>query len=656
MEALPESLRPPQLFSLVANDVAQPNKEELNEALTKSRNYWHLLGSVAHAIRDTGLLVEYTDPRLSLRRVPKLHARPEESHTQPLLYSRRNMILKASSVWKVTGHEDCDGLKEEVIRPSYMKLASGNCVPVELDGEVFSTWIGTKEEASTNSNYISILTLGWCYILSARLIELRGAGATLSYTDSETQFESDNTVESPTSTCVVDLGEVDDDIVRWWSAILAPNQGWKAILLNEDYEDSHKHIAPWSISRQCATFFSIKHKKPDSNVVSTPMSAQRAFEALSEFALSHELGSQFPISLATALMIPLQNYWQRTAHLPAPITKERQAKSCLSIDSMPQSWKRYMEDIDYYMTLSCHVEMMYAAICGAFWEPDVPCNLASPWLHPVFNEVITRSPEISACDQEILGLICAIRRPSIGALCIGAVIIGLGQRILESSAGGNPPVNQNAYPWTGSIHCFMDLPGTGPYTCEDGDSFSRQDTWRLLHLQTTNLDDLDYEVRPFAAWAPCGVSPMKNCDLQVVRHLKCPRHEYQYDHWTWITEDGTTIDDYGASRELSTPMPGAISEILNTMNHRSFELKELDPEQLASDEATWQAFNWYLNSGNGVPQENAWHDEWVSHLWDPRWKQESSVPYPSKEDEDKRMKYDSERQAQVQSWVESVEV
>lgn len=637
------------------NDTAKPSEEEADEALAKSRKYWHLIGSVAHALQDHGLLPEYTDPRLSLRRVPKFQAQPKDYHCSPQFYSRRNLIAKASSVWKVTDHGECDGLKKEVVKDAYIKFASGASVPVKLDGEVFATWIGTTEEAPTDSNYISILTLGWCYILSARLIELQGKGATLRYTESQAGFDGDSTLDYTKTSCV-DLGEVDDDIARWWSAILAPNQGWKAVVMFKNYvkDKGHfEHVTPWSVSRKCATSFFIKHKYPPSDSVFTPLSANKAFEALSEFALSHGVGSQFSIALATALMIPLNDYWRIAAHLPAPRTKERQTNLSSSIDSMPLSWKGYMEDIDYYISLSCHVEMMYAALCGSFWEPEVPCNLVSPWLHPVLNEVISSPESMTACEQELLGLISAIRRPSIAALSIGAIITGLGPKILHSVEAGHPDLNQYAYPWIGSPVCFMDFTGTGPYTCENPEFISRQDVWRLLHLQTTDLDDFQYTMRPFSGgWAPCGISPTKNCDLQVASHLNCPRHEYQYDHWTWITKDGTTVDDYGASRDLSTPMPGAIFEIVDTMSHKSFEHKKLDPDQEASENATFQAFIWFLNSGNGAPQEKVWEDEWVNHLLEDQ--DEDSLD--DTDEQQKKAKYDSERQDRVQSWVDSVQL
>lgn len=674
MEALPESLRPPQLFSvsshqllkipnllisshkLVANDVAQPNKEELDEALAKSRNYWYLLGSVAHAMRDNGLLPEYTDPRFSLRRVPRFQARPKRPVWHPSGASRDGLGSDVWSTWKVFHHQDCDGLKKEVTKFLRMRLASRKAVPVELDGQTFDTWIGTTEDTSTDSNCIGILALGWCYVLSARLIELRGEEANLSYTDSEAEFEDDITEDDITEDCSaahnIDIGEVNDDVARWWSAILAPNQGWEAIVTRIQYKDRSEitpYISPWSVSRECATSFSIKHKRPATTSV-FPLSAQKAFEVLSEFALLHDLGSQFSISLAVALMIPLHDYWQLTAHLPPLRMKERQAKPCPSTDSMSQSWKRYMEDIDYYMTLSSNQETMYAALCGCFWEPEVPCNLVSPWLHPVVNEVLRPSSMITARDQEIFALLCAIRRPSIGALCIGAIVTGLGPKILRRIEDGNPPVDDNTFAWTGTLQCYLDLTGVGSYTLEDSEYILRQDIWRLLHLPTTDPDDDNFNRRPFSPWAPCGKSLIKHCALRVTPHLKCPRHEYQYDHLKWDLEDGCTLDDYGYSRELSTSPPKALYEIVDGVAKISFEQKELDNEQEESQRASFQAFLWLAVNDEGVPTEPVYQDEWVKEAWFDDEEEDSD------DDDDRSSKVTKEKlkvQTEVESWLAS---
>ncbi|CAG7921516.1 unnamed protein product [Penicillium olsonii] len=558
--------------------------------------------------------------------------------------------MEASSIWKVSNHGDCDRLKAEVSKSAFMNLAVEKSVPVKLDGKVFTTWAGATNERDTGMNCIGILTLGWCYILSARLIELRGEGASLRYTESQAQYDHGTFVESST-TSNLDVGKVDDDVARWWSAILAPKKGWKAIVTDE----SLSWVAPWCISRKCERAISIKHNAPTSGSVSTPLSSQRAFEVLSEFALLHDLGSQFPISLAAALMIPAHGYYGWGVHLPSPTTKKPKEDPNFSMRSVPQAWLGYIGDIEYYMSLSCAPERMFAILCGPFWEPEVPCNLVSPWLHPALNEVTTNSStttahdQETADDQEILTLLCALRRPSIGALCIGAAISGLSPKIISSVGSGQLPVDQHAFAWTGSPQCFHDLPGMGPYRCEDSEFIARQDVWRLLHLPTTDPEDWKFDNRPFGGWAPCGKSLSENCDIQVVLHLDCRRHEYQYDHWRWHLEDGSFLDDYGFSRDLMTPVPEGLSDVIQKATQMTFEKKDFDAYQKASKGASFKSFIWLFNKGGGVPSEPVYQDDWIKKAWKRRARDE---PIENEDEEE----YDSESHARVQSWVDSIDI
>lgn len=157
-------------------------------------------------------------------------------------------------------------------------------------------------------------------------------------------------------------------------------------------------------------------------------------------------------------------------------------------------------------------------------------------------------------DQELLALLGVIRRPSVSALWIGAVISGLGPKIIQKVRRGRPPLDSLAFPCTSCPQSFMDIAGSGPYACEDHEYISRPDVWRLLHLPSAEPDDLCYEFRPTTPLAPCGRSLARNCALRVASHLDCPRHEYQYDHWNWSLENGTIIQDHGFLREPPSVM------------------------------------------------------------------------------------------------------
>ncbi|KAJ5923984.1 hypothetical protein N7466_008171 [Penicillium verhagenii] len=606
MEHLDHLLQPPDLFTIIGRDVAQPDQRELDEALAKSRKYWFFLASVAHAQRDHRLVPFYVDPRHALRRVPKFQARPQKLHSCPFGSSPDlSLRIEASSTWQVSATSDCNGLKKAVTKVALLQLGSGGSVPFELNEEVFSTWAGTLDENCISSNYIGILTLGWCYILSARLVELRGKGAVLRYTQSKAEYDNGTSSRCP-NTPFLDIGEVDGDVARWWSAILAPGEGWEAIVTREP----HDFLAPWSISRKCASSFFIKDQTFSSDSNFAPLSSERAFKALAAFAIFHDVGSQFSIALATALMIPLHKCLNLTAHLPLTISNGCEGKVKSSTQCIPQTWVGFMNDIPYYMSLSCNPEVMISSLCGSFWDPGVPCNLVSPWLHPAVNEVLGSSTTVTVRDQEILGLLCAIRRPSISALCIGAVISGLGPTILERVKGGLPPLDQNAYAWTGCAQCFMDDSGSGPYKLQNIESISR------------GLSHPGHHV---------GYLPSKIVFFELF-HTK---HAI-----------GMSINMIIGTGTLKT----GVLDTIKIASDRTFEMKELDPDQTASDEASFGIFHWLFINGEGLPPEKIYQDVWIKDTWD----QEEGVLDGHRADAQTPTGLDSEGQCRVQSWLNQI--
>lgn len=73
----------------------------------------------------------------------------------------------------------------------------------------------------------------------------------------------------------------------------------------------------------------------------------------------------------------------------------------------------------------------------------------------------------------------------------------------------------------------------------------RADAWRLMHFPSAEEDNVCYQYRLSTPWASCGRSLIEDCALAVTFHLQCPRHVYQYDHWDWYLENGTTTQNYG---------------------------------------------------------------------------------------------------------------
>ncbi|KAJ6021497.1 hypothetical protein N7540_007001 [Penicillium herquei] len=640
---------PPQLFSVVEKDVAEPTNEEIDKALRISRKYWFNLASLAHVQRVNGLSADDIDPHYGLRKIPKFHARPKTVAYRPSEFSPTySYFFEASSTWKVSNETACDGARKEVSRYALLQLGLVEPVTVELDGDVFSSWPGTTEEASHDSNYLGVLTLGWCYILSAYLVELRGDDALMRYTPVKAGYNDDSIQGSP-GTNTIDIGKVDDDVARWWAAILGPGEGWQAFVARQPRDI----IAPWSTQRgsEISESFSIKCESNELNPNPSPLCSKGAFEALAEFAHSYKLGSQFSIALATALTIPIHGHHSSTARLPATKTMSG-TKPASSVEAVPPFWLRLFDELPYYLTLSCSPDLMMSTFCGSLWEPGVPCNMVTPWLYPVLNEVLGGLPIESGRDQEIIALMCAVRRPSISALWIGAVISGLGSKILRGVRGGSPPLDPNGFSWTGAPQSFMDIPGSGPYMCRNPEYMQRQDIWRLLHLPTDEMDDLGFGHRPFTPWAPCGASLVKNCALRVNSHLTCRRHEYHYDHWNWELEDGTVIKDHGFITKHPTFKAEARCDLSTVVHSTKFQDKELDYNvQEASRRATWDIFHWFFINGEYLPVEEIYHDTWIKEIWENNSDLNPDEPLSEKPE---IKKSDSEIRDQVKLWLDTL--
>ena len=85
------------------------------------------------------------------------------------------------------------------------------------------------------------------------------------------------------------------------------------------------------------------------------------------------------------------------------------------------------------MALSCNPSVVMSSLSGSFWEPGIPCNFVSPWLHPVVEELPTR-PELAEVPGryvELVTLMCGIRRPSLSAFWVEAALSGLVPKVID---------------------------------------------------------------------------------------------------------------------------------------------------------------------------------------------------------------------------------
>ena len=447
------------------------------------------------------------------------------------------------------------------------------------------------------------MALAWSYILSARLIELQGRdGSKIIYTETTAPLYG---VDEGLYGFSVDVGTVDPRKLRWFAAILAPGSGFRV-------EDGCSHHSPWALSLATQMPpFSIKSGEDLKMSGHTPLSSYEALQSLIDICNRQGVSShQLYAALGTALLFPTHNYLNVDPALPHPTASNRRlssAKSCCE-DS-----DQLFRDLPYYITLSCGGDVINSTLCGVFWDPQVPSNLASPWLQPLMDLKGRKDMQSTPGHYvEVLALICARRAPNVAFLSIGAAISGLMPKILEQVKTAQPPLEQHAYAWTGVPQSFMDIAGEGAYyeTYSSEEYIERSNCWRLRKLPPLVDDDLHYRIGPFTPWEPPGRGLLKNSPLRVQIHKNCARHALAYIGSTWCFSNGRRFED-DLGRDMPTP------HIFQTLRPQegNIDLQFLGNEDTSID-ATIASLRWVLDNREGRPPEAAYNDPWLRSIDD----------------------------------------
>lgn len=150
---------------------------------------------------------------------------------------------------------------------------------------------------------------------------------------------------------------------------------------------------------------------------SKPPSSRKAFEFLARFAMLYNLGSQFLVALATTMTFPTHSFHGTMVQLPF-LGETKAQQEDIPAKFISPEWITTNEELPYYMALSCNPEVVISRLCGMFWEDNVTCNIVSPWLHPILNEIPDAKDIIDKPNfyHEILAIMCSFRRPRISVL------------------------------------------------------------------------------------------------------------------------------------------------------------------------------------------------------------------------------------------------
>lgn len=499
--------------------------------------------------------------------------------------------------------------------------------------------------SDSKSNGVSILFLGWTYILCMKLLEKQHLPMQYTNKPPPTSRDSESTSHSNDQWETIDIGIASEAEVQWWRAILAPGQGWRPATGQQSV---------WAISYTGNIKFRVL-AKVEPGVGSTtcfnPPSSAEAVGFLSRFASIYNLQGQASLALAMALTLPLHGEINSTVRLPKPLlVRVGTPSTCPSIIT------HEYDNLSRYMTLSSKPAFLSSALWSTFWEPGIDSNLVSPWCDPIIKVV---KPLIDRDELERLGHLMALRRPNLAPLWYGVAACGqtkIIKAIIPFLEKLQTPMVSRPIPevaaWTRSPQSFMDLSGSGPYISKETGEVSRADVWRLRH-ECWNIEPegICFRNPPFSPWPPFGSVPVSDLELPVRAHVNCARHVWAYSRWTWfLGDDMEVVDEMHANEDTWPELDGKV----NSFQVLPQYLPPLGytPDNVASETAVGAIFRWSATEMDAAGKDIYAHP-WVDALGDLElWEDEKA--------KDSRSSGGTESSSQrnldyVKSWVMGVE-
>lgn len=87
----------------------------------------------------------------------------------------------------------------------------------------------------------------------------------------------------------------------------------------------------------------------------------------------------------------------------------------------PSPIRQYADDLRYYMIISLDSASVGSIVWSIFWQPDVECNVVSPWLSSTLDVL---RPCIDAGELDILAKAFALRNPRVAFWWLGMFLLG----------------------------------------------------------------------------------------------------------------------------------------------------------------------------------------------------------------------------------------
>jgi hypothetical protein len=584
------------------DDAVRASNEDVTRTLAISRHTWSSYNKVSNA--EWELSPECVQPQKMLGKVPAYLAhgtyKGDEAarfkiHHQQLWNGKSELFVSGRSAWQ-TSDGTCDlGPK---VMPHKLLLGvqcSTSCVFTNSD---FESWPGVQgtQDRAVQGNFVAVLTLAWAYILSAQWLEIQrshdsstcSSRSHIQYLDHQVQWFTG--CQGPlTDELELDLNDVSDDAARWWSAILAPGEGWQATISRE----GQNYKSPWSTRLAATQPFILRRTSsslPGQTDKTIPPSSTEALNFLSSFCETRDIRGQCCAALSAALYFPFLN--GSTAILPLPRTYAR-TQAATSAESSNKSSPRDIimtqsTLLPFYLTLSSNRRGMQSLLNSTFFASEVSCNLVSAWLQPVFDII---DPIMNVGDYRTLAMITTKRQPKLAGLWLGAILTGAVKRILQDLRNGMSSLELNAAAWTATTHSFITIRPSTPRGSLN--EIPRADECRLLFLSGHE----GYSRVPICPWKPFGTTPICDTEIEVQLHAHCKGHCMLYLYWSWDLEGEGTLDDAGFNNDADDADYADRPQCTQTDIPLMAQNREPLKSEVLSELATRSIFGWLRVTG-----------------------------------------------------------
>lgn len=406
----------------------------------------------------------------------------------------------------------------------------GNDDPIYCDifPEAASCFLGNS---STTTDSLAVLTMCWSYILSVRFLEMQGREVRYS-----THRLWPQPGEDPRRPLVY-LDGASPALVRWLCAILCSNLGWCA---------RGKGLPPWAACLTSDVRLAITSPVPRAGILSPPSSSE-ATELLLELCQLFDLGTDmdqneeweslppYKAAFFAALMLPFYNFMDLRPQFPCPYLTTTKGNRFSSTHET--NICQYVDDLRYFMTLSMHPPSLGSILWSIFWQPDVECNLVSPWLASVLDIL---EPTINERRLETLVKVFVSRRPKVAFWWLALFLLGdlsvvdwirryAGTQTEKYGFGSLSPPDPMVSAWTSSKQSFLDYERTTCYAAMS-DLVSRADLLRCrFDFKLQDSASIALSWRPFGHLQKQDIEP----DLWPCLETKCSR---QYHSFIWYSK------------------------------------------------------------------------------------------------------------------------